>query len=110
MMLLSVGFVLFPEGSATKFCAQVRGTIAAGQPNCSFSTLDADARTAVEATAKPASASLAMYRLLVTLVPTGPTCTPGKLAKPKPPYLALPSPSIVYKSQPKSDIAVLITR
>jgi hypothetical protein len=43
MMLLSVGFVLFPEGSANaaKFCAQVRGTTAAGQPNCSFSTLDA---------------------------------------------------------------------
>jgi hypothetical protein len=41
MMLLSVGFVLFPEGSANaaKFCAQVRGTTAAGQPNCSFSTL-----------------------------------------------------------------------
>ena len=43
MMLLSVGFVLFPEGSANaaKFCAQIRGTTAAGQPNCSFSTLDA---------------------------------------------------------------------
>jgi hypothetical protein len=43
MMLLSVGFVLFPEGSANaaKFCAQVRGTTAGGQPNCSFSTLDA---------------------------------------------------------------------
>jgi hypothetical protein len=56
-----------------------------------------DTRTAVEATAKPASASLAMYRLLVTLVPTGPIRTTGKLAKPKPPDLALPSPSIVYK-------------
>jgi hypothetical protein len=49
----------------------------------------------VLATAKPASASLVMYRLLVTLVPTGPTRTTGKLAKPKPPYLALPSSSIV---------------
>jgi hypothetical protein len=43
MMLLSVGFVLFPQGSANaaKFCAQLRGSTAAGEPNCSFSTLDA---------------------------------------------------------------------
>jgi hypothetical protein len=43
MMLLSAGFVLFPQDSANaaKFCAQLRGSTAAGEPNCSFSTLDA---------------------------------------------------------------------
>jgi len=43
MMLLSAGFVVLPHGSANaaKFCAQLRGSTAAGQPNCSFSTLDA---------------------------------------------------------------------
>ena len=43
MLLLSVGLVLFPHGSASaaKFCAQLRGSTAAGEPNCSFSTLDA---------------------------------------------------------------------
>jgi hypothetical protein len=40
-MLLS-GFVLCPQGaSAEKFCAQLRGTTAAGHPDCSFSSLDA---------------------------------------------------------------------
>lgn len=43
MMLLSAGFVLFPQdaANAAKFCAQLRGSTAAGEPNCSFSTLDA---------------------------------------------------------------------
>ena len=43
MMLLSVGFVLPPQepANAAKFCAQLRGAKAAGQPDCSFSTLDA---------------------------------------------------------------------
>ena len=42
-MLLSIGFVLSPQDSANaaKFCAQLRGATAAGQPDCSFSTLDA---------------------------------------------------------------------
>ena len=43
MMLLSMGFVLYPQGpaNAAKFCAQLRGATATGQPDCSFSTLDA---------------------------------------------------------------------
>jgi hypothetical protein len=43
MMLLSMGFVLYPQGSANaaKFCAQLRGATAAGHPDCSFSTLEA---------------------------------------------------------------------
>jgi hypothetical protein len=43
MMLLSVGFVLYPKDSANAamFCAKVVGTTATGHPNCSFSTLDA---------------------------------------------------------------------
>lgn len=43
MMLLSMGFVLFPHSSANaaKYCAQLRGATATGQPDCSFSTLDA---------------------------------------------------------------------
>ena len=43
IMLLSASFVLLPQGSANaaKFCAQLRGSTAAGEPNCSFSTLDA---------------------------------------------------------------------
>jgi hypothetical protein len=43
MMLLSVGFVLFPQdaANAAKFCAQLRGSTAQGQPDCSFSTLGA---------------------------------------------------------------------
>ena len=41
-MLLSMGFVIFPQGSANaaKYCAQLRGATAAGHPDCSFSTLD----------------------------------------------------------------------
>jgi hypothetical protein len=43
MMLLSLGFVLFPQDSAdaAKFCMQLRGATAAGEPDCSFSTLEA---------------------------------------------------------------------
>ena len=43
MMVLSMGFVLYPQGSANaaEFCAQLRGAKAAGHPDCSFSTLDA---------------------------------------------------------------------
>src|SRR5262249_21968695 len=42
MMLLSMGFVLYPQGSANaaKFCAKLRGATAEGHPECSFSTLD----------------------------------------------------------------------
>ena len=43
MMLLSLGFVAYPQDSAhaAKFCMQLRGATVAGQPDCSFSTLDA---------------------------------------------------------------------
>jgi hypothetical protein len=43
MMLLSIGFVLYPQSSASaaKYCAQLRGATAEGRPDCSFSTLDA---------------------------------------------------------------------
>jgi hypothetical protein len=43
MMLVSTGFVLYPQDSANaaKFCAQLRGTTATGHPDCAFSTLDA---------------------------------------------------------------------
>jgi len=43
MALLSTGFLLaIPTAAdAAKFCAQLRGAKAAGQPDCSFSTLDA---------------------------------------------------------------------
>ncbi len=43
MMLLTMGFILYPRDSADAavFCAQLRGAKAAGQPDCSFSTLDA---------------------------------------------------------------------
>src|SRR5262249_15462572 len=39
-MLLSMGFVLYPQGSANaaKYCAQLRGATAEGHPDCS--TLD----------------------------------------------------------------------
>ena len=42
MMLLPMGFVLYPQGSANaaKYCAQLRGATAEGHPDCSFSTLD----------------------------------------------------------------------
>jgi hypothetical protein len=43
MMLLSMGFFLYPQGpaNAAKFCAQLRGATATGHPDCSFSTLEA---------------------------------------------------------------------
>ena len=43
MTFLVMGLVLYPQGpaNAAKFCAQLRGATAAGQPDCSFSTLDA---------------------------------------------------------------------
>jgi hypothetical protein len=42
MMLLSMVFVLYPQGSANAatYCAQLRGATAAGHPDCSFSTMD----------------------------------------------------------------------
>jgi hypothetical protein len=43
MTLLLMGLVLGPQNpaSAASFCAQLRGAKASGQPDCSFSTLDA---------------------------------------------------------------------
>ena len=43
MVLLSAGFVLYPQDSANAatFCAKLVGTTAMGHPDCSFSTLDA---------------------------------------------------------------------
>jgi hypothetical protein len=43
MLLLSMGFVLCTQhpANAAKFCMQLRGATAAGEPDCSFSTLDA---------------------------------------------------------------------
>jgi hypothetical protein len=43
MMLLAMGFVLCPQDTAdaAKFCAKLRGSTVAGQPDCSFSTLEA---------------------------------------------------------------------
>ena len=43
MMLISMGFVLYPQGSANaaKFCAELRGATATGHPDCSFSSLHA---------------------------------------------------------------------
>lgn len=43
IVLLSTGFVLYPKDSANAamFCAQLRGATAAGQPDCSFATLEA---------------------------------------------------------------------
>ena len=43
MMVLSMGFVLYPQGSANaaKFCAELRGAKATGHPDCSFSSLHA---------------------------------------------------------------------
>jgi hypothetical protein len=40
MMLLSIGFVLYPQGSANAamYCAEPRGATATGHPDCSFST------------------------------------------------------------------------
>lgn len=43
MMLLSIGFAFYPQSpaNAAKFCAELRGSTPTGQPDCSFSTLDA---------------------------------------------------------------------
>jgi len=43
MMLLSIGFVLYPQGSANaaKFCAELRGATPTGNPDCSFPSLHA---------------------------------------------------------------------
>jgi len=43
MMFLSIGFVLYPGGSANaaRFCAEMRGATATGHPDCSFSSLHA---------------------------------------------------------------------
>jgi len=44
MTLLSMVFVLCPQepaNAAGKFCAQLRGAKASGEPDCSFSTLEA---------------------------------------------------------------------
>ena len=43
VMFLSMGFVLCSQhpANAAKFCAQLRGSTAAGQPDCSFSSLEA---------------------------------------------------------------------
>jgi len=43
MMLLSIGFVVYPQGSANaaKFCAELVGATATGHPDCSFSSLHA---------------------------------------------------------------------
>jgi hypothetical protein len=39
-MLLSMGFVLYPQGpaNAAKYCAQLRGATATGQANCSYTS------------------------------------------------------------------------
>jgi hypothetical protein len=41
MMLLSIGFVIYPQGSANaaKFCAELRGSTPTGHPDCSFASL-----------------------------------------------------------------------
>jgi hypothetical protein len=43
IMLLSMGFVLYPQGpaNAAKFCAELVGATATGHPDCSFSSLHA---------------------------------------------------------------------
>ena len=43
MMLLSIGVVLYPQGSANaaKFCAELRGATPTGNPDCSFPSLHA---------------------------------------------------------------------
>ena len=42
-MLLSLGFVLYPQGpaNAAKFCAELRGATPTGNPDCSFPSLHA---------------------------------------------------------------------
>jgi hypothetical protein len=41
MMLRSIGYVFYPQGSANaaKFCAELRGATATGHPDCSFASL-----------------------------------------------------------------------
>ena len=43
MMLLSIGLVFYPQGSANaaKFCAELRGATPTGHPDCSFTSLHA---------------------------------------------------------------------
>jgi hypothetical protein len=43
IILLSTGFVLYPQGpaNAAKFCAELVGATATGHPDCSFSSLHA---------------------------------------------------------------------
>ena len=43
LTVLSAGFGLYPGDSANaaRYCAQLRGATAGGQPDCSFSTLNA---------------------------------------------------------------------
>jgi hypothetical protein len=37
MILLSMGFVLYPQSAnAAKYCAELRGATATGHPDCSF--------------------------------------------------------------------------
>jgi hypothetical protein len=40
MMFLSIGFVLYLQGSASAamYCAELRGATATGHPDCSFKT------------------------------------------------------------------------
>jgi len=39
MILLSMGFVLYPQSAnAAKYCAELRGATATGHPDCSFAT------------------------------------------------------------------------
>ena len=39
MILLSMGFVLYPQSAnAAKYCAELRGATATGHPDCSFPT------------------------------------------------------------------------
>jgi len=43
MMLLSIAFVLYPQGpaNAAMYCAEPRGATATGHPDCSFTSLHA---------------------------------------------------------------------
>jgi hypothetical protein len=50
VMFLSMGFVLYPQGSANaaKYCAELRGATATGHPDCSYTSHSA-CRKAVRA-------------------------------------------------------------
>jgi hypothetical protein len=50
IMLLSIGFVLYSQGSANaaKYCAELRGATATGHPDCSYTSHSA-CRKAVRA-------------------------------------------------------------